>query len=977
MESEPSAQQVLSQKQLKGKRKKEFKKLLQGKLTHASTVLRADDMHGATASFDLTRQKSGRGIESVSGADVQQLVLWMFHEAVSPQWVNVCNRGLVGATALLFLRGGSFGDVAAAQQRATTPSFFSSCPSIKTGMPRYRPAQRHAPRSIDHEMMQVSETSMRQRVGGGKVDMQQLGASSGSGGSRDTEAEEPAVPGYVESLIYACCTASELAAHGFPVASPKPTSLPAGSAPLIASLLAGWMGEESIETPQAAAQAIETCKVLQFPPAFEATRTACMDFHAAMAMPSPECGCGSCCYSPSGSTPPVAPRLLALDCEMCSTAAGPQVARVTLVDDAGAVLLDEFVKPELPVLDYLTQYSGVTPGALATAKLSLPEVRRRLIDLIDGPTAAAAAYSASPLAPSAAPPAASSTDSSAASTSSSTGVSGECRCCGKSAVTLSPSVLIGHSLESDLVSLRLVHSRVMDTSLLFAHPNGLPSRHALRVLVKQHLDRVIQAGHGTTGHDSVEDTVAVMDLIHSLLPPRETAAAAAVCMLPRHLGDSSSAGAASVSSAAAVSEREGDDAIAADAEERSCEENPRPAKRLRQTSPSPPSCDISAPNFTTVASEVATAAAVIDDFGDGNDSPALHVWSHWFGRRHLASPGRIHMLPRAGTSWRGLYSPSASGLHSEGDGLNATALPSSSASSASSSSSSRFSSRGLAGLASTLMPVEHGAAAYVAAAASGNEPRTTNSSLSSSYASSSSNASSSAPVRSSTATTESWLLRRSLSPLVAADGKPSRSGHSLLSLPFFSTRSVCGGVSLVGSPSFVRAHLCGSANGVSLPTSSAIADTSRVLQKIADEARRFASARANDSSGGGKGPALLIGELHLPSKTHAAGGGAGRGGSSDATTSVDWEALDAALYRWSRSLLPPSTAVILVTQPDAPVLGDGSLAPPPPQGQWGATLFHVTPRPKVAVADNAITEARLVLRPETESRVADGGGAAE
>ena len=42
--------------------------------------------------------------------------------------------------------------------------------------------------------------------------------------------------------------------------------------------------------------------------------------------------------------------------------------------------------------------------------------------------------------------------------------------------------MVGHSLECDLQALRLVHTRVLDTSLVYAHPAGLPYRHALRHL---------------------------------------------------------------------------------------------------------------------------------------------------------------------------------------------------------------------------------------------------------------------------------------------------------------------------------------------------------------------------------------------------------------------------------------------------------------------------------------------------------------
>ena len=51
--------------------------------------------------------------------------------------------------------------------------------------------------------------------------------------------------------------------------------------------------------------------------------------------------------------------MVAVDCEMVITAAGFELARVSLVDgSSGRRLLDQLVVPDSPVLDYNTKYSG-------------------------------------------------------------------------------------------------------------------------------------------------------------------------------------------------------------------------------------------------------------------------------------------------------------------------------------------------------------------------------------------------------------------------------------------------------------------------------------------------------------------------------------------------------------------------------------------------------------------------------------------
>ena len=75
------------------------------------------------------------------------------------------------------------------------------------------------------------------------------------------------------------------------------------------------------------------------------------------------------------------------------------------------------------------------------------------------------------------------------------------------------SIIVGHSLNSDLAALRISHPFIIDTSVLYPHPRGPPLKSSLKYLSQKYLGREIQKHHGAAGHDSIEDATACLDLV--------------------------------------------------------------------------------------------------------------------------------------------------------------------------------------------------------------------------------------------------------------------------------------------------------------------------------------------------------------------------------------------------------------------------------------------------------------------------------
>nr|XP_045374719.1 RNA exonuclease 1 homolog isoform X1 [Camelus bactrianus] len=78
--------------------------------------------------------------------------------------------------------------------------------------------------------------------------------------------------------------------------------------------------------------------------------------------------------------------IFAVNCEVCYTAKGLELTRVTVVDPSLQVVYDTFVKPDEEVINYNTRFSGVVEDDLQNTETSVLDVQAFLLNLFSAGT---------------------------------------------------------------------------------------------------------------------------------------------------------------------------------------------------------------------------------------------------------------------------------------------------------------------------------------------------------------------------------------------------------------------------------------------------------------------------------------------------------------------------------------------------------------------------------------------------------------
>lgn len=155
---------------------------------------------------------------------------------------------------------------------------------------------------------------------------------------------------------------------------------------------------------------------------------------------------------------------IALDCEMVRGGKNGEInilGRVSIVDENGKILLDKYVKPNEPITDYRTRFSGLRPNNLENGE-NFDDVQREVMEIVHN------------------------------------------------------KLLVGHALEGDMAVLKMSHPKSMRYDTLncpFIRKHlRLYRNPSLKMLTQRLLQKNIQNGE----HDPIEDARAAMGIFKKI-----------------------------------------------------------------------------------------------------------------------------------------------------------------------------------------------------------------------------------------------------------------------------------------------------------------------------------------------------------------------------------------------------------------------------------------------------------------------------
>lgn len=150
--------------------------------------------------------------------------------------------------------------------------------------------------------------------------------------------------------------------------------------------------------------------------------------------------------------------MFGLDCEMCRTSSGAnELTRISIVSESQQSIYETLVCPKNRIIDYLTPFSGITPEMMENVTKTLSEVQEDVRQILPA-----------------------------------------------------DAILVGQSLQSDLMAMRMMHPYVIDTSIIFNISGDRRRKSKLQTLSSEFLGETIQKN--PLGHDSIEDCSASLKL---------------------------------------------------------------------------------------------------------------------------------------------------------------------------------------------------------------------------------------------------------------------------------------------------------------------------------------------------------------------------------------------------------------------------------------------------------------------------------